>query len=37
MEVHHSSHTTHKKKAKEYLVEFFMIFTAVTLEFLPKM
>ncbi|MFM7510279.1 MAG: hypothetical protein ACKO33_00720 [Bacteroidota bacterium] len=36
MEVHHPSHPTHKKKAKEYLVEFFMLFTAVTLGFFAE-
>lgn len=36
MEVHHSNHPTHKKKAKEYVVEFFMLFTAVTLGFFAE-
>ncbi len=36
MEVHHPNHPTHKKKAKEYLVEFFMLFTAVTLGFFAE-
>ena len=31
MEVHHPHHPTHKKKWSEYLVEFVMLFTAVTL------
>lgn len=36
MEVHHPSHPTHKKKAKEYLIEFVMLFTAVTLGFFAE-
>jgi hypothetical protein len=36
MEVHHPNHPIHKKKAKEYLVEFFMLFTAVTLGFFAE-
>jgi hypothetical protein len=34
MEVHHHSH--HPKKWKEYITEFFMLFTAVTLGFLAE-
>ena len=33
MEVHHPSHPTHKKKWSEYIIEFIMLFTAVTLGF----
>ena len=36
MEVHHPHHPTHKKKWSEYLVEFFMLFTAVTLGFFAE-
>ena len=31
MEVHHPHHPTHKKKWSEYIIEFIMLFTAVTL------
>ncbi len=30
MEVHHPHHPTHKKKWSEYLIEFLMLFAAVT-------
>jgi len=33
MEVHHPHHPTHKKKWSEYIIEFVMFFTAVTLGF----
>jgi hypothetical protein len=34
MEVHkHPHHVTHKKKWREYLLEFFMLFLAVFFEF----
>ena len=36
MEVHHPHHPTHKKKLKEYLIEFIMLFTAVTLGFFAE-
>ncbi|NDA61624.1 MAG: hypothetical protein EBX50_06230 [Chitinophagia bacterium] len=36
MEVHHSHHPTHKKKWTEYLLEFFMLFFAVSLGFLAE-
>ena len=36
MEVHHPHHPTHKKKWSEYLLEFFMLFTAVTLGFFAE-
>jgi hypothetical protein len=36
MEVHHSHHPTHKKKWKEYLLEFFMLFIAVTMGFFAE-
>lgn len=36
MEVHHPHHPTHKKKLKEYFIEFFMLFTAVTLGFFAE-
>jgi hypothetical protein len=36
MEVHHPHHPTHKKKWSEYLVEFFMLFFAVTLGFFAE-
>ncbi len=36
MEVHHPHHPTHKKKWAEYLLEFVMLFAAVTLGFLLK-
>lgn len=36
MEVHHPHHLHHKKKWKEYLLEFFMLFFAVALGFLVE-
>jgi hypothetical protein len=36
MEVHHPHHPTHKKKWKEYLLEFFMLFLAVSLGFIAE-
>lgn len=36
MEVHHPHHPTHKKKWSEYILEFFMLFTAVTLGFFAE-
>lgn len=36
MEVHHAHHPTHKKNWSEYLVEFFMLFFAVTLGFFAE-
>jgi hypothetical protein len=36
MEVHHTQHPTHKKKWSEYIIEFFMLFTAVTLGFFAE-
>ncbi len=36
MEVHHPHHPTHKKKWAEYLLEFFMLFLAVTLGFFAE-
>lgn len=36
MEVHHSHHLAHKKKIKEYFLEFFMLFLAVSLGFLAE-
>lgn len=36
MEVHHPHHITHKKQWKEYLIEFIMLFTAVTLGFFAE-
>ena len=33
MEVHHAHHPSHKKKWTEYILEFFMLFLAVTLGF----
>jgi hypothetical protein len=36
MEVHHPHHPTHKKKWAEYLLEFFMLFVAVTLGFFAE-
>ena len=36
MEVHHPHHPTHKKKWSEYIIEFVMLFTAVTLGFLAE-
>lgn len=36
MEVHHPHHPAHKKKWSEYMLEFFMLFTAVTLGFFAE-
>lgn len=36
MEVHHPHHPTHKKNWSEYLLEFFMLFFAVTLGFFAE-
>jgi hypothetical protein len=36
MEVHHPRHISHKKKWSEYLLEFFMLFFAVTLGFFAE-
>jgi len=36
MEVHHPHHPSHKKKLSEYLLEFFMLFFAVTLGFFAE-
>ena len=36
MEVHHPHHPTHKKKWSEYLLEFLMLFIAVTLGFFAE-
>jgi hypothetical protein len=36
MEVHHPHHPTHKKKWSEYMLEFFMLFVAVTLGFFAE-
>ena len=36
MEVHHPHHPTHKKKWSEYIIEFIMLFTAVTLGFFAE-
>ena len=36
MEVHHPHHPAHKKDIKEYLLEFFMLFFAVTLGFFAE-
>jgi hypothetical protein len=36
MEVHHSHHTGHKKKWTEFLLEFIMLFAAVSLGFLAE-
>jgi len=36
MEVHHPHHTTHKKKWSEYIIEFVMLFAAVTLGFFAE-
>lgn len=36
MEVHHPHHPAHKKKWSEYLLEFFMLFLAVTLGFFAE-
>ena len=36
MEVHHPHHPTHKKKWFEYILEFFMLFVAVTLGFFAE-
>ena len=36
MEVHHPHHPTHKKKWNEYIIEFVMLFAAVTLGFFAE-
>lgn len=36
MEVHHPHHLTHKKKWSEYILEFIMLFTALTLGFFAE-
>jgi hypothetical protein len=36
MEAHHPHHPTHKKKWSEYIIEFVMLFAAVTLGFLAE-
>lgn len=36
MEIHHPHHPTHKKKWSEYIIEFVMLFTAVTLGFFAE-
>lgn len=36
MEVHHPHHPTHKKKWSEYILEFFMLFLAVSLGFFAE-
>ena len=36
MEVHHAHHPAHKKKWSEYILEFFMLFFAVTLGFFAE-
>jgi len=36
MDVHHPHHPTHKKKWSEYIIEFIMLFAAVTLGFLAE-
>ncbi|MBM3456809.1 MAG: hypothetical protein FJX80_17060, partial [Bacteroidetes bacterium] len=36
MEVHHPHHPTHRKRWSEYLLEFFMLFFAVTLGFFAE-
>ena len=36
MEVHHAHHPTHKKKWSEYILEFVMLFAAVTLGFFAE-
>lgn len=36
MEVHHPHHPTHKKKWSEYIIEFIMLFAAVTLGFFAE-
>ena len=36
MEVHHPHHPAHKKKWSEYIIEFIMLFTAVTLGFFAE-
>ena len=36
MEVHHPHHLTHKKKWSEYIIEFVMLFAAVTLGFFAE-
>ena len=36
MEVHHPHHPSHKKKWSEYILEFVMLFTAVSLGFIAE-
>ena len=36
MEVHHPHHPSHKKKWSEYIIEFIMLFAAVTLGFFAE-
>ena len=36
MEVHHPHHPTHKKNWSEYIIEFVMLFAAVTLGFFAE-
>lgn len=36
MEIHHASHVHHKKKWKDYVFEFFMLFLAVSSGFLVE-
>ena len=36
MEVHHPHHPTHKKKWSEYIIEFIVLFAAVTLGFFAE-
>lgn len=36
MEVHHPHHPTHKKRWSEYIIEFVMLFAAVTLGFFAE-
>ena len=36
MEVHHPHHPTHKIKWSEYIIEFVMLFAAVTLGFIAE-
>jgi len=36
MEVHHPHHPSHKKKWSEYIIEFVMLFAAVTLGFFAE-
>ena len=36
MEVHHPHHPSHKKKWSEYILEFLMLFLAVTMGFIAE-